>query len=152
MKVNVLRKQRDYLDGKKLLKSKIFIRGFKITSIMEDFRDTILKVQQEFKRSTTPQGKKVDYNYEVTNVAYAQAKARMRKHSREIETILTKRLSPKEMTFLREYQKIMQEAAAIIETKSNSSGVSQFEIKAQQAIKCCQANVSELTMILAREP
>ena len=118
---------------------------------MEDFRNTILKVQQEFKRSTTTQGKKVDYNYEITNIAYAQAKARMRKHIREIEAILTKRLSPKEITFLREYRKIMQEAATIIETKSNSNGVSQFEIKTQEAVKCCQTNVSELTMILARE-
>ncbi len=119
---------------------------------MEDFRNTILKVQQEFKRSTTPQGKKVDYNYEITNVAYAQAKARMRKHIREIEAILTKRLSPKEINFLRQYHKIMQEAATIIETKSNNSAVSQFEMKTKEAIKCCHANVSELTMILAREP
>jgi len=94
----------------------------------------------------------MDYNYEITNVAYAQAKARMRKHGREIETILTKRLSPKEITFLREYQKIIREAATIIETKSNSNGVSQFEVKAEEARKCCLANVSELTMILAREP
>jgi len=118
---------------------------------MEDFRNTILKVEQEFKRSTTPQGKKVDYNYEITNVAYSQAKARMRKHIREVEAILTKRLSPKEITFLREYRKIVQEAATIIESKSNNSVVSQFELKAEEAIKCCHANVSELTMILARE-